>query len=110
MKFLAEPHQQMWWHVTTGYLPITHSAIKDLETGYHFKKNPEQWTALSQLNAKPTPNSLGHRLGNFVQIREAIEGALEHIFAGKKTAKQVFFFEQKTAYEILKEFAASNKP
>src|SRR2546427_9468254 len=43
-------------HVTTGYLPITHSAIKNLETGHHFKKNPEQWTALSQLTAKPTPN------------------------------------------------------
>src|SRR2546428_13054673 len=86
MKFLPEPHQQMWWHVTTGYLPITHSAIKNLETGHHFKKNPEQWTAISQLTAKPTPNSLGHRLGNSVQIRERIEGGLATIFAGPMTA------------------------
>src|SRR5438552_17908398 len=84
---LAEPHQQMWWHVTTGYLPLTHSAIKNLETGHHFKKNPEQWTGLSQLSAKPTPNSLGHRLGNFVQICEEIAGELEYIVAGTKTAK-----------------------
>ncbi len=110
MKFLAEPHQQMWWHVTTGYLPITHSAIKNLETGHHFKKNPEQWTALSQLTAKPTPNSLGHRLGNFVQIREAIEGELENIFAGTKTAKQGLDDAVAKGNEILKEFAASNKP
>ena len=110
MKFLAEPHQQMWRHVTTGYLPITHSAIKNLETGHHFKKNPEQWTALSQLTAKPTPNSLGHRLGNFVQIREAIEGELENIFAGTKTAKQGLDDAVAKGNEILKEFAASNKP
>ena len=110
MKFIAEPHQQMWWHVTTGYLPITHTAIKNLETGYHFKKNPEQWTALSQLSAKPTPNSLGHRLGNFVQIREAIESEMENIFAGKKTAKEGLEAAVAKGNAILGEFAAANKP
>jgi len=108
MKFIAEPHQQTWWHVTTGYLPITQTAIKNLEASLHFKKNPEQWTALSQLQAKPTANSLGHRLGNFVQIREAIEGEMEHIFAGKKTAKQGLDDAVAKGNEILKEFAAAN--
>jgi len=110
MKFIAEPHQQMWWHVTTGYLPITQTAIKNLEAGYHFKKNPEQATALGQLSAKPTPNSLGHRLGNFVQIREAIESEMENIFAGKKTAKEGLDAAVAKGNEILKEFAAANKP
>jgi sn-glycerol 3-phosphate transport system substrate-binding protein len=110
MKFISDPHQQMWWHVTTGYLPITQTAIRNLETGYHFKKQPEQWTALSQLSAKPTPNSLGHRLGNFVQIREAIESEMENIFAGKKTAKQGLDDAVAKGNEILKEFAAANKP
>jgi sn-glycerol 3-phosphate transport system substrate-binding protein len=110
MKFIAEPPQQTWWHLTTGYLPITQTAIKDLEASHHFKKNPEQWTALSQLTAKPTPNSLGIRLGNFVQIREAIEGELENIFAGKKTAKQGLDDAVAKGNEILKEFAAANKP
>jgi sn-glycerol 3-phosphate transport system substrate-binding protein len=108
MKFVAEPHQQMWWHVTTGYLPITQTAIKNLEAGHHFTKNPEQWTALSQLQAKPTANSLGHRLGNFVQIREAIEGEMENIFAGKKTAKRGLDDAVTKGNEILKEFAAAN--
>jgi sn-glycerol 3-phosphate transport system substrate-binding protein len=110
MRFIAEPHQQMWWHVTTGYLPITQTAIKNLEAGYHFKKNPEQWTALSQLSARPTANSQGHRLGNFVQIREAIEGEMENIFAGKKTAKEGLDAAVAKGNDILKEFAAANKP
>src|SRR5439155_839592 len=73
MRFIAEPHQQMWWSVTTGYVPVTQTAIKNLEAGYHFKKNPEQWTALSQLSAKPTPNSLGHRLENFRKLLTSSE-------------------------------------
>jgi sn-glycerol 3-phosphate transport system substrate-binding protein len=111
MKFLAEPHQQMWWAVTTGYVPITKTAVKNLEEGYFFKKNPEQWTAMSTLlHATPTPNSLGIRLGNFVQIRDGIEAELENIFAGKKTAKEGLDAAVAKGNEILKEFAAANKP
>jgi len=110
MKFIAEPHQQMWWHVTTGYLPITQAAIKNLEAGYHFKKNPEQWTALGQLSGTPTANSQGHRLGNFAQIREAIEGEMENVFAGKKTAREGLDAAVAKGNDILKEFAAANKP
>ena len=110
LKFLAEPHQQMWWHVTTGYLAVSHTALKNLEAAYHFKKYPEQWTAFSQLSAKPTANSQGIRLGNFVQIRDAIESELENIFAGKKTAKQGLDDAVAKGNEILKEFAAQHKP
>ena len=110
MKFISEPKQQAWWAVTTGYVPITQSAIKSLEDSQHFKKNPEQWTALSQLSAAPTANSQGVRLGNFVQIREAIESELENIFAGKKSAKEGLDAAVAKGNEILKEFAAANKP
>ena len=110
MKFLSEPHQQMWWSVTTGYVPITQTAIKNLEAGYHFKKNPEQWTALSQLSGTPTRNSQGIRLGNFAQVRDAIEAELENVFAGKKSAKEGLDAAVAKGNEILKEFAAANKP
>jgi sn-glycerol 3-phosphate transport system substrate-binding protein len=110
LKFLSETNQQMWWHVTTGYLAISNSAVKNLETGYHFKKNPDQWTAFAQLTkGKATPNSQGLRLGNFVQIRDVIESELENIFAGKKTAKQGLDDAVAKANDLLKEFAAANK-
>ncbi|HEY7649934.1 MAG TPA: sn-glycerol-3-phosphate ABC transporter substrate-binding protein, partial [Methylomirabilota bacterium] len=92
------------------YIPITQTAIKSLETAGHFKKHPEQWTALSQLTGNPTPNSQGHRLGNMAQIRDVIEPELESIFAGKKTAKEGLDAAVAGANEILKEFAAANKP
>ncbi|HXH85078.1 MAG TPA: sn-glycerol-3-phosphate ABC transporter substrate-binding protein UgpB [Candidatus Tectomicrobia bacterium] len=131
LGFLAKPEQQMWWHVNTGYLAISNTAVRNLEQGYHFVKNPKQYTAFAQLTGLPptppralqdkaaaparaervaTPNSSGLRLGNFVQIRDAIEGELENIFAGKKSVKQGLDDAVAKSNALLKEFAATHKP
>jgi sn-glycerol 3-phosphate transport system substrate-binding protein len=130
LEYLAKPEQQMWWHVNTGYLPISSTAVRNLEQGYHFVKNPKQYTALAQLTglpltapaamagkkaapAKPerivTENSQGLRIGNFVQIRDIIEGEMENIFAGKKNAKQGLDDAVTRSNAVLKEFAATNR-
>jgi ABC-type glycerol-3-phosphate transport system substrate-binding protein len=93
-------------------------------------RNPDQYTAFAELTglpptppaalagkkpvpAKPervaTANSQGIRLGNFVQIRDVIEGELENVFGGKKTAKQGLDDAVAKGNEVLKEFAAQNK-
>ena len=131
LEFLARPEQQMAWHVNTGYLAISNTAVRNLEQGYHFVRNPKQYTAFAQLTglpptapralqgkktaaAKPervaTPNSSGLRLGNFVQIRDAIESELENVFAGKKSVKQGLDDAVAKSNALLKEFAATNKP
>ena len=131
LEFLAKPENQMSWHVNTGYLAVSNTAVKNLEQGYHFVKNPKQYTAFAQLTglpptppaampgkkapaAKPervaTPNSSGLRLGNFVQIRDVIEAELENIFAGKKTAKQGLDDAVTRSNALLKDFAATHKP
>jgi sn-glycerol 3-phosphate transport system substrate-binding protein len=130
LEFLAKPEQQMWWHVNTGYLAISNTAVKNLEQGYHFVRQPKQYTAFAQLTglpamppaalggkkapaAKPervaTPNSQGIRLGNFVQIRDAIEGEMENIFAGKKSVKQGLDDAVAKSNALLKEFASTNR-
>lgn len=110
LKFISDTNQQMWWHVTTGYLAISNSAVRNLETAQHFKRNPDQFTAFAQLTkGAATPNSQGLRLGNFVQIRDVIESELENIFAGKKSAKQGLDDAVAKSNDILKEFAAANK-
>ena len=130
LDFLARPEQQMWWHVNTGYLAISNTAVRNLEQGYHFVKQPKQYTAFAQLTGLPptppaamkdkkgpapkpervaTANSSGLRLGSFVQIREVIESELENVFAGKKTAKQGLDDAVAKSNALLKEFAATNK-
>jgi sn-glycerol 3-phosphate transport system substrate-binding protein len=44
------------------------------------------------------------------QIRDVVEPELESIFAGNKTAKEGLDAAVAKANEILKEFAAANKP
>jgi sn-glycerol 3-phosphate transport system substrate-binding protein len=131
LEFLAKPETQMSWHVNTGYLAVSNTAVKNLEQGYHFVKNPKQYTAFAQLTGLPptppaalagkktappkpervaTANSSGLRLGNFVQIREAIEGEMENIFGGKKTVKQGLDDAVAKSNALLKDFAATNKP
>jgi sn-glycerol 3-phosphate transport system substrate-binding protein len=130
LEFLAKPEQQMWWHVNTGYLAVSNTAVRNLEQGYHFIRNPKQYTAFGQLTGLPprmpsgmaakqapprpdrvaTTNTRGIRLGNFVQIRDAIEAELENVFAGKKSAKQGLDDAVAKSNALLKDFAATNKP
>jgi sn-glycerol 3-phosphate transport system substrate-binding protein len=130
LEFVAKPEQQMWWHVNTGYLAISNTALRNLEQGYHFVREPKQYTAFAQLTGLPpvppaalkdkkaappkadrvaTANSQGLRLGNFVQIRDAVEAELENVFAGKKSAKQGLDDAVAKSNALLKEFAATNK-
>jgi len=105
LKFITEPSQQIWWAAVTGYVPITRTAVRTLEEDSFYKKNPEQWTALSQLlHAKPNSRSRGLRLGNYVQVREAIEFELENIFNGSKTVKEGLDHAVIRGNAILREF------
>jgi sn-glycerol 3-phosphate transport system substrate-binding protein len=106
-KYVASTENQAWWAGVTGYLPLTNSAAKALETSGHYGKNPNQKTAIVQMNAgKTTPNSQGIRLGNFNSVRDAIEEQMENIFSGSKTPKQGLDDAVAKSNDILKEFAA----
>jgi sn-glycerol 3-phosphate transport system substrate-binding protein len=110
LKFLAEPEQQAWWHRVTGYVTVTNASLKYLAQTNHFLRNSNQWTAFSQLTSgNHTPNTQGIRLGNFVAVRDAIEGELENILAGKISVKQGLDDVVAKGNEILKEFASLYK-
>jgi sn-glycerol 3-phosphate transport system substrate-binding protein len=110
LKFLIEPRQQLWWAATTGFIPITKTALGDLDENFFYKQNPEQWSGVSQLrNATPTPNSQGLRLGNYVQVRMgAIELELENIFTGKKTVKDGLDAAVVRGNAILRQFGVTH--
>jgi sn-glycerol 3-phosphate transport system substrate-binding protein len=109
-KYLASTDNQSWWAGITGYLPLTNAAVKAMEASGHFQKNPQQRTAINQMQAgKTTSNSQGIRVGNFVSVRDAIEEQIENILSGKKTAKQGLDDAAAKSNDVLKEFAALYK-
>ena len=57
---------------------------------------------------KPTINTLGLRLGNFVQIRNIIDEELEAVWSGKKTAKDALDSAVKRGNVELRRFERAN--
>lgn len=110
LSFLSTTPQQVRWHETTGYLPITKAAFEATKASGFYKQNPGLDIAVIQMTAKPpTENSRGLRFGNFVQIRDIIAEELENAFSGKETAKQALDNAVKRGNALLRQFEAATK-
>ena len=82
-SFLSSPEIQMFWHTSTGYVPITHGGVRDdAGSPASTTRTRAPSVAVKQLtNKPPTANSKGLRFGNYVQGREVIEEEMEAVFA-----------------------------
>ena len=109
-KYLASTENQAWWASATGYLPLTNAAVKAMEASGHFQKNPNQRTAIAQMNSGKTdaeqPGDPPRQLPCRPRRHRGADG--EHL-RGKKTAKQGLDDAVAKSNEILKEFAALYK-
>ena len=107
---LSKAETQAGWHQATGYLPITLAAAELSEKQGFYAKTPGTDLPTKQMNLNPpTENSKGLRIGNFVQIRDVIEGELEDVWAGKKTAKEALDNAVKRGNDLIKQFVDANK-
>ena len=107
--FLSQPALQAEWHQQTGYLPITMAAYEITKKSGFYDKNPGTNVSVEQMIVKTTKNSRGVRLGNFVQVRDAIQEELEAALAGKKTPKEAVEAGAKRGNEIIERFNKANK-
>ncbi|MFQ5822787.1 MAG: ABC transporter substrate-binding protein [bacterium] len=105
LRWLIQPEVAKQWHQETGYFPLTISAVKKLLDEGWFSKHPNHLTAFLQiLSGNNTPQSQGVLLGNFVQIRDIVDSALEKAFQGARTPKEALDQAAKEANRILKEY------
>jgi len=110
LTYLASTPVQAKWHQETGYVPITMAASEATEKEGFYKKFPGREVAVQELTLNPpTANSKGLRIGNFVQIRDIVDGELENVWSGKKDAKTALDDAVKAGNEQLKRFEAANK-
>jgi len=110
MSYLSSTPVQAKWHQETGYVPITMAAAEATEKEGFYKKFPGREVAVQELTLNPpTANSKGLRIGNFVQIRDIVDGELENVWSGKKDAKAALDDAVKAGNDQLKRFEAANK-
>lgn len=86
IKFLAKPETQAYWHVNTGYFPITKAAYDETLVTDNLAKYPQFQTAVDQLHAsKPSTASTGAVMGVFPEARQIVENAIEEALNGVKS-------------------------
>ena len=110
LGYLASGPVQAKWHQETGYVPVTLAAAEITDKAGFYKTNPGRDVAVNELTLNPpTVNSKGLRIGNFVQIRDIVDGELEAVWSGKKDAKTALDDAVKQGNEQLRRFEAANK-
>lgn len=89
IKFMTSPEQQAYWHINTGYFPITVKAYEEESVKENLKKFPQFQTAIDQLhNTKLNKATQGAVMGVFPEARQIVEGAIEEVLNNKKTPQQ----------------------
>lgn len=83
-KFINRTENAVAWHKGTGYFPVTNSAVKTLLDSRWFAENPNSITAFLQiLTGTDEPATQGVLLGQFVEIRDIVDTALEDALNGR---------------------------
>lgn len=107
IKFLADAKQQAYWHVNTGYFPITKKAYDEQIVKDNLTKYPQFQTAVDQLHAtKANLATQGAVMGVFPEARQLTEGAIEEALNGKKQPKEAL---EGAAKEISGKIGTYNK-
>jgi len=104
-KYLSSTDVTIQWHKDTGYFPATNAAVKTLMDNRWFSENPNYLTAFLQvLSGVQSPAANGVLLGNFVQIRDIVDTAVEEAFTGVSSAEEALNKADKQADKVLQDY------
>jgi sn-glycerol 3-phosphate transport system substrate-binding protein len=112
--WLARPEVAAKWHTDTGFLPVTRAAFERVRaTGFYDQPaNAGADIPIQQMlrgGGQMTENSMGIRLGGFVEIRTIIQEELERAFQGQQTAEQALVNAQNRGNVVLRNFERQNR-
>lgn len=102
---------QKFWHDATGYVPITKAAYQELKAEGYYDENPTKELAVIQLlrgGDNPPAASRVPRLGNFENIRIALESELRKVWAGEQSVQEAMDSGVRRGNEILSRFEKQN--
>jgi sn-glycerol 3-phosphate transport system substrate-binding protein len=109
-RFLTDTDLQVSYHQATGYVPITVAAWKKAKDAGYYTRFPSREIAVTQLlQGRNTPNSRTIRLGNFENVRAAIEEELDKVWSGQATVQAALDEGVRKGNAILRRFEAANR-
>ncbi|MCO6187342.1 extracellular solute-binding protein [Rhizobium sp. L1K21] len=104
-QFLTSPEIQVFYHKSTGYVPITKAAYEMAKKEGYYEEKPAAEVGILQLSLPGAEWDKGYRLGFYPQIREVMEREYGRIFAGETTVKDAMETIKKEADQLLAKFA-----
>lgn len=104
-KYLSQTDVTIQWHKDTGYFPATNAAVKTLMDNRWFSEHPNYLTAFLQiLSGVQSPAANGVLLGNFVEIRDIVDTAVEEAFTGVSSADAALDKADQQADNVLQDY------
>ncbi|MDR6224606.1 ABC transporter substrate-binding protein [Desmospora profundinema] len=105
IEFLTAPEQQAYWHVNTGYFPITKTAYDEPAVKENLEKFPQFQTAVDQLHETTLNRATqGALMGVFPEARQITERAMEEVINGQKTPEKALEDAQKEITEKIEQY------
>lgn len=113
-RWVARPEVAAKWHTDTGNLPVTRTAYEQVRaTGYYGQPaNAGAEVPIQQLlrgGGQMTGNTMGIRLGGFVEIRNIIQEEMERAFQGQQTPEQALQNATTRGNQVLRNFERQNR-
>lgn len=108
-EYLTKPDVQMYWHETTGYVPVTNAAYELTKQSGYYNEFPDAEVGVKQLSLVSGEWNKGYRVGFYPQVREVMNREFDNIFAGKESVKQALDTVQQESNKLLDRFARTVK-
>ncbi len=107
--YLTKPEVQMYWHKTTGYVPVTNAAYELTKQSGYYNEQPDAEVGVKQLSLASGEWNKGYRLGFYPQIREVMHREFDNIFAGRSTVQASLDKVEDESDKLLNRFARTVK-
>ncbi|CAM3787825.1 sn-glycerol-3-phosphate-binding periplasmic protein UgpB precursor [Vibrio aerogenes CECT 7868] len=107
--YLTKPEVQMYWHKTTGYVPVTNAAYELTKQSGYYQKFPAAEVGVKQLSLAAGEWNKGYRVGFYPQIREIENREFDKIFAGQESVDHALDTVETESKTLLKRFARTMK-
>ncbi len=103
--YLASAENQVFWHVATGYVPITTEAYQLAGEQGHYEEFPAAEVGIQQLQLPSGEWTRGYRMGFYVQIRDVMNREYGRILTGETSVEDAFNIIELEANDLLARFA-----
>jgi len=107
--YLTKADVQMYWHKTTGYVPVTNAAYELTKQSGYYDEKPDAEVGVKQLSLASGQWNKGYRVGYYPQIREVMHREFDNIFAGKTDVKSALDNVEAESSKLLSRFARTVK-